>query len=531
MAPRVDLLSEAGREAEDRSMFGGVCGGIASLARWHRRADWNGTNAHHGVRARSARSITSAAGRATNRFREELLLDPVKGPTVRFLGGVREIGGNKILVEDGPDRILFDFGPSFSPRTEEYYVNYLQPRSTCRAKDLLEFDLIPRISGLYSEESLGDADLAYVPPEVHAVFVSHAHADHAGYLDLIDPTIPVHVGEGTRTLLSAIETSTRMKYGTHPWSTFTDRQTIRVGRIEVTPYPVDHSIPFAYGFLVRTSEGTLAYTGDFRHHGPRAAHTHAFFDVVAAEGVDALLIEGTRAGPDPRRNLSEAGVRSAVDRVLHERPELALACTYPRDIDRLRTLYAAAIEAGRELVVSVRTAHLLSQVAARFPEGEIPVPGRAPGLRVHARKKRVSYLWERPFLDDALRSEEVRERGRKYLLALDLAHFPELIDLRPPKGSPFIHSMSEPFSEDDVDDRVMHNWLDHFGLEFHQMHASGHASKSELLEIIRATGARTVYPIHTEHPEAFSKAGPSVRSPELGGTYPISSSRPQTTEG
>jgi len=445
----------------------------------------------------------------------------VKGPTVRFLGGVREIGGNKILIEDGPDRVLFDFGPSFSPRVEEFYVEYLQPRSTCRAKDLLEFDLVPRVSGLYSRESLGDGDLPYAEPEVHAVFVSHAHADHAGYLDLIDPAIPVHVGEGTRTLLTAIETSTRMKYGEHPWRLFRDRTPVRVGGIEVIPYPVDHSIPFAYGFLVRTSEGTLAYTGDFRHHGPRAADTHAFFAAVAQEKVDALLIEGTRAGPDPRRNLTEAGVRSAVDRVLKERPELALACTYPRDIDRLRTLHAAALAADRDLIVSVRTAHLLAQVAPRFPSGEIPVPGQSPGLKVYARKKRVSYLWERPFLEDALPAEGVRDRGRKYLLALDLAHFPELIDLRPPKGSPFIHSMSEPFSEDDVDDRVMHNWLEHFGLEFHQMHASGHASHSELLDLVRLTGARTVYPIHTEHPEAFEKAGPSVQLPELGVPYSL----------
>jgi ribonuclease J len=445
----------------------------------------------------------------------------VKGPTLRFLGGVGEIGGNKILVEDGPDRILFDFGPSFSPRAEEFYVDYLQPRSTCRAKDLLEFDLLPRIPGLYSREALGDADLAYAPPEVHAVFVSHAHADHAGYLDLVDPGIPVHVGEGTRTLLSAIEKSTRMKYGEHPWKVFADRTPIRVGGIEVVPYPVDHSIPFAYGFLVRTSEGAVAYTGDFRHHGPRADDTHAFFRAVAAEKVDALIIEGTRAGPDPRRNLTEAGVRSGVDRVLTERAGLALACTYPRDIDRLRTLHAAALAADRDLVVSVRTALLLSEVAPRFPPGEIPVPGRTPGLKVYARKKRVSYLWERPFLDDALPAEEVRGRGRKYLLALDLAHFPELIDLRPPKGSPFIHSMSEPFSEDDLDDRVMHNWLDHFGLEFHQMHASGHASASELLEIVRAVDARNVYPVHTEHPEGFEKAGPSVRLPELGVPYEI----------
>ncbi|MGP8072737.1 MAG: MBL fold metallo-hydrolase [Thermoplasmata archaeon] len=446
-------------------------------------------------------------------------------PTVRFLGGVREIGGNKILIEDGPDKVLFDFGPSFSPRMEEFYVDYLQPRTTNPAKDLLEFDLIPRLSGLYSKEALGDSDLPYTSPEVNAIFVSHAHADHAGYLHLVDPEIPVFVGEGTRALLDAIEHSTRMKYGDHAWKVFSDGAPVRVGKIEVVPFPVDHSIPFAYGFLVRTSEGTLAYTGDFRHHGPRAADTHRFFQAVAKEGVDALLIEGTRAGPDPRRNLTEDGVRRGVDKVLTDHHDLALACTYPRDIDRLTTLHAAATEAGRDLVISVRTAHLLTAVAPQFPAGTLPVPGRSPNLRVYARKKRTTFLWERPFLDTALTAEEVRGRGRQYLLALDFAHFPELIDLRPAKESPFIHSMSEPFSEDDVSDHVLHNWLDHFGLRFHQMHASGHASGAELLDLVRTTRARAVYPIHTEHPEAFDVAGPTVRSPELGRAYPIAASR------
>ena len=316
-----------------------------------------------------------------------------------------------------------------------------------------------------------------------------------------------------------------MKYGEHPWKVFRDATPVRIGRIEVVPFPVDHSIPFAYGFLVRTSDGTLAYTGDFRHHGPRAADTHRFFEAVAKEGVDSLLIEGTRAGPDPRRNLTEEGVRTSVDRVLDGHDQLALACTYPRDIDRLTTLYSAATTAGRELVVSVRTAHLLTQVASRFPAGVVPVPGRSPGLRVYARRKLKSFVWERPFLDGALTAEEVRTRGRQYLLALDLAHFPELIDLRPAAGCPFIHSMSEPFSEDDVSDQVMHNWLEHFGLVFHQMHASGHASGPELLELIRTTGARSVYPIHTEHPEAFAAAGPTVHPPELGRAYPIAGAR------
>ena len=448
------------------------------------------------------------------------------GPTVTFLGGVREIGGNKILVEDGPDRILFDFGPSFSPRWEEFYVDFLQPRSSSPVEDMLEFGLLPRIEGLYSKEALADADLPWRPPEVHAVFVSHAHMDHAGHLGLVDPSIPVYVGAGTRTLLETIEASSpATKYGEHDWRVFQDRSPVKVGRLEVVPYPVDHSVPFAYGFVIRTSEGTIAYTGDFRHHGPRAADTHAFVAAAKAEEPRMLIIEGTRAGPDRRRNFTEEGVRSGVDQVLSECTTVALACTYPRDVDRLGTLHAAAARAGRTLLVSPRTAYLLGAVAPQFPTGTVPVPGRDPHLGVYARKKRRLFRWEAPLVEQALTAADVRARGRDYLLALDLAHFAEMIDLRPPKGSPFVHSMSEPFSEDDVDDHVMHNWLDHFGLRFHQMHASGHASDGELRTIVRDVGAAHVYPIHTEHPEAFR--GPGVRAvlPELDRRYPVGERR------
>ncbi len=438
------------------------------------------------------------------------------GPTVTFLGGVREIGGNKILVEDGPDRILFDFGPSFSPRREEFYVDFLQPRSSSPVEDLLEFDLLPRIEGLYAPEALQDSDLRWRPPEVHGLFISHAHMDHAGHLNLVDPAVPVYVGAGTKTLLDTIQASSpAMKYGTHDWRVFADRSPIKVGNLEVVPFPVDHSVPFAYGFLVRTSEGTMVYTGDFRHHGPRAPETHAFFAAAAKESPRMLIIEGTRAGSDRRKNFTEEGVRAGVDRVLDGCASIALACTYPRDVDRLRTLYAAARSAERTLLVSPRTAFLLQALGPLLTGEPVPVPGRSPGIAVYARKKRRLFEWEKPLVDGALTAREVRADGRRYLLALDLMHFPEMIDLRPPRESPFVHSMSEPFSEDDVDDKVLHNWLDHFGLRFHQMHASGHASGPELDRLIDDVGAAAVYPVHTEQPEAFRREGRPVVLPEL----------------
>ncbi len=444
----------------------------------------------------------------------------MRPPTVTFLGGVEEIGGNKVVIEDGPDRILFDFGPSFSPRFEEFYLNFLQPRSTSPVKDLLEFGLLPRVPGLYAEEALHGADLDYEPPTFQAVFVSHAHYDHAGHLGLLDPTIPVHVGDGTRTLLEAIETSGGRGYGEHPYKTLAPGRPVRVGHLEVEAFPVDHSIPFAFGYLIRTREGTIAYTGDFRAHGPRAADTHAFVDAASAEAPALLVTEGTRAGPDPRRNFSEKGVREGVDSLLLSSDRLAIASCYPRDIDRLTTLYEAARAADRELVVSAKTAHLLATAAPLLPKGT-PVPGRSEGLRVYRRPKKTYYKWERVFEDGAIEAGTLRRHPGRYLMELGLPHFAELIDLRPERGSPYIHSMSEPFSEDDLDDAVLHNWVDHFGLSFHQFHASGHCSGSELLTVADRVAPKALVPVHTEHPEAFAKAQSPVRPPVLGEPIPL----------
>lgn len=443
------------------------------------------------------------------------------GATVTFLGGVREIGGSKILVEDGPERILFDFGPSFSPRHDDFYLNFLQPRSTSPVKDLLEFDLIPRVPGLYSKEALHGADLRYEPPQIHAVFLTHAHFDHAGYLQYVDPEIPVYAGADTRVLLEAIESSTTVRYGDHPWKELAARTPVHLGNLEVVPHPVDHSIPGAYGYVVRTSSGTVAYSGDFRQHGPRAQRTEEFLEATARESPSVFVTEGTRVGPDPRKNHSEQSVRDEVDRVLEASADLVLGACYPRDIDRIGTLYRAAQSAGRSFVVSLKTAYLLTAVAGRPGFSDGPVPGRSPDLLVYGRPKRRYYKWEEPFLAGAVDADYVRSNGRRLFLMLEMMHFPELIDLRPPKGSPFVYSMSEPFSEEDLEAEVLENWLRHFELRKHSLHASGHCSGPELLSIARRLHARTTYPIHTDHPDDFHPKGTTVLSPVRDVPYPV----------
>ena len=67
-------------------------------------------------------------------------------PKLTFYGGVDEIGGNKILLEDKGTRVLLDFGQSFDCGVN-YFAGWLQPRSVVGLRDYFEFDLLPKIRG------------------------------------------------------------------------------------------------------------------------------------------------------------------------------------------------------------------------------------------------------------------------------------------------------------------------------------------------------------------------------------------------
>jgi ribonuclease J len=94
--------------------------------------------------------------------------------------------------------------------------------------------------------------------------------------------------------------------------------------------------------------------------------------------------------------------------------------------------------------------------------------------------------------------------------------FAELIDIRPEAGSHFIHSMSEPFSEEGIEDEVMHNWLDHFKMHFHQLHASGHLNRNQLTALIKQIRPKRIFPVHTENPELFKKISSNVEIAQRG---------------
>jgi ribonuclease J len=445
-----------------------------------------------------------------------------------FYGGVDEIGGNKVLLEDGDGRFFLDFGQSFTSGCE-FFTGWLSPRAINGLGDYFEFGLLPKLEGLYAEEQLQFTDVPYVKPRFEAVFLSHAHFDHVNHVQFLDPQIPVYLGEGTKLFLEAMEkTSSFCSYGEHRYRTFRTGAKIKVGEIVVEPVHVDHSIPAAYGFLIHTSEGTILYTGDLRAHGPRRDMTEDFKDKARESEPVAMICEGTRmVEKEKRKNYSELQVETLSDKVVSSTDKIVFVSRYSRDMDRFRSFYNVAKNNGRKIVISLKTAHLLGRLV-EDRRLDLPDPLKDENILVYYKRKRSGefdekdyYVWERDFMEKMTTYEFVHENQSKLVMDLDFYQFTELIDIKPSPGSHFIHSMSEPYSEEDIEDQVMHNWLDHFKMQFHQLHASGHLNRDQLTSLINYIKPKKIFPIHTENQQLFRKISDNVQTIKYGKEYTL----------
>jgi len=443
------------------------------------------------------------------------------GPSITCYGGVGEIGGNKILLRDKDTQVFLDFGTGFTDGAD-FFDAGIAPRRVNGAGDLFEFGLLPELSGLYSEEALQNTSLKHTDPEIDAILVSHYHLDHVGRVGYVDPDVPIYCGETTSLIHSAISRCGGSPLDGHRIETFRTGDTIRIGSLEIQPVHVDHSIPGAYGFIIHMSEGTVAYTGDFRYHGPAGHMTEEFASRAREARPNTLITEGTRVAKGASdEEVSESLVLRQTLSAVGRKKKLVFSSFRGNDIDRVRTFQRVASATNRQLVVSMKTAALLDELEK---DRRISVPKVGTDVLVYVRRKgtgrgddRDYYKWEREYLARGISASEVRNQQGRLFLHLDVWNMPEMIDIKPERGGTYIHSSSEAFNEEgEREEEVVKNWISHMGFSYHQIHASGHASMAGVGKLVSSVNPARVLPVHTERPDDFIGFGFRVVVPRRG---------------
>lgn len=449
-----------------------------------------------------------------------------------FYGGVKEIGGNKILLEDQDTSIFLDFGMSFS-RRGRYFEEFLNPRTANGIGDFLEMGLLPDIPGIYRTDLLEHQGRKAQEPVVSGVVLSHAHADHANYISFLHKDIPIYCGETCRRILEAVAEQstrdienevidfrlrplTRSRYKIPPvirkFQTFTTQKKFVIGSLEIEPIHVDHSVPGAYGFIIYTSEGPLVYTGDLRMHGLHADMTDDFTEAAKEVKPLALITEGTRIDKK-RTNESEQRIYQDSTQKIRQNNNLTVVDFNFKDVDRFTTFFRIAKDLGKTLVINFKHACFLEQYGK---DAQLDVPRiKDPNLALLKPKRLTgtycdddytdAYIKCRLHYQNIVTATDIRKNPSKYMIVLNFWYFSDLVDLKPTHGL-YIHSLSEPFNEEmEVSYNRMGNWLNHFHLEYFQSHCSGHINGEDLTQLIKTIHPKTLYPIHTEHPGLFRK--------------------------
>lgn len=465
--------------------------------------------------------------------------------TLTFYGGVNEIGGNKILLEDKDTRIFLDFGKSFSRRAK-FFEEYINPRSSNGIVDFITMGLIPDIHGIYRDDLLKLAGRTTEKPEIDAVLLSHAHSDHADYISFLHHDIPIYMGEACCLILQALEERSPrtfereiLNFQPRPYNkkekpiprkvrTFRTGCKFRIGSLEVEPIHVDHSVPGAYGFIIYTSEGSIVYTGDIRLHGIKPQMTRDFISSAKEAKPIAIICEGTRIADETKEESEELVYRQS-SKIVSETDRLVFADFNFKDVDRLRTFYNIAKESDRKLVVKLNDAYYLKYLS-RDKILDVPnidhediiiyLPKRGSGSYSNTdyNTKDGQFLG----LDNTWTAQQITADESKMLCALGFYSFTALIDMKPKTGARYIHSASEPYNEEqEFSQERIDAWVNHFGMAKYQSHCSGHARGKDLLELISEIGSKKIFPVHTENPEVYLRSLSKVSLIKESVTYSI----------
>jgi len=477
-------------------------------------------------------------------------------------GGVGRIGGNKVVLQDRGTKVLLDFGLDFSLNNIYYSWPFFRPRASRGLHDYFELGLLPKVKGLYRKDLQRRADLQAQDPEFSFVAISHGHLDHVGCLPFVHESIPAGMGRITKEVLAAISASRhdlesefievglipegRLKAREIPPSRqakgyvqrevrpFVTGDIISCDGVDLEPIHVDHSIPGAYGFIVYCSDATIAYTGDLRLHGTKPELTRDFVEAAARARPDLLITEGTNVS-DAGNQGSEGLVKGRLSSAVRRSQKLVVAGFDIKNVDRLRTMYELARENGRKLVIPLKKAPIYEALSNDpklgmppmsddnvalylprrnyvYPDGTYPLEEYDEDQRRLLKKRDV----------ESVTCREVKARESGFLLSLDYYDFNELLDIKPSPGSLYLYSKTEPFNEEmEMDYGRMRAWLERLRFSVKAAHCSGHASRSDLFRIIEEIRARKVMPIHTEHPEMFSRF--NLISPALGKAIKVTS--------
>jgi ribonuclease J len=401
------------------------------------------------------------------------------------LGGLGEFGLNSLLFDDGESAVLVDAGLMFPDET------------------MLGIDFVIPDFGCLRE----------VSHRLRALLLTHGHEDHIGAVSFLlkDFDIPVY---GTPLTLGLL----RNRLEEHGLGDVARLETIKrsgrfpIGDLDVETFPVCHSIPGGFGYILRCRDGVFVHTGDFKIDtrpldGVKTAMDR-LSEVAAHEKVTALFSDSTNVEREGQ-SLPEAFVGEALSRIFGEAGGRVIVAMFSSNIHRIQEAINAAARDNRKVALCGRS--MIGNVETALELGYMSLPH--PNILVPVEETETLPGREVVVLTTGSQGEP---RSALTLMALGEHKYVRIRE----GDTAVLSSKFIPGNERTISNVINHLFLAGADVRYEKIsdiHVSGHASREELRRMVRLLRPEYFIPVHGEPRHLIGPGGSPVRGRERSG--------------
>lgn len=428
--------------------------------------------------AKKAATPSSVTAPQPNRStRRSKKADGTRRPPLKIisLGGLGEIGKNMTVFETEQDIIVADCGSAF-------------PDDDLPGVDLV----IPDFT--YLQKNAG---------KIRGIFITHGHEDHIGGLPFLLKQInaPVY---GTALTIGLI--SGKLKehgiLNQCKLNTVKPGDTVRAGTtMSVEFVRVNHSIPDACAFAIRTPAGLIVLTGDFKvDFTPISGEPIDLvrFGELGSEGVLALLSDSTNAekpGSTPSERIVGESFEKLFKRAADKRIIIA---TFASNVHRIQQVVDTAVRFDRKVAVFGRS--MVNVVAIAQELGYLTIPA---GILIDADNLK-------DYTDEEIVLITTGSQGEP-MSALTRMSIGSHRNIKiGPNDCIIISATPIPGNEKSVGkvvNELMKLGADVIYERMYDVHVSGHACQNETRLLLSLTQPKFFMPMHGEYKHLMKNAG------------------------
>ncbi len=245
------------------------------------------------------------------------------------LGGLGEVGKNMYIIEHNDELLIIDAGVMF-PEDNLLGVDYVIQDITYLKKN------VDKIKGL---------------------FITHGHEDHIGGIPFLLQAIDIPIIYTPKIAKDLIEKKlVERNINYNNFEIITTDLNVKTKYFDISFINTTHSIPDSFALVIKTPNGTIFETGDFKFDltpvGPMAdIHKMA---KAGDEGVTLLLSDSTNA-LSSGYSKSESAVDGTINDMISRHHGRVIIATFASNIYRIKHIAESCKKYNRKIIIFGRS--------------------------------------------------------------------------------------------------------------------------------------------------------------------------------